>query len=157
IGLDLPETQRKVLEALAGLPLEITCGQSLSSVTAVLRGGQPGKHPGRTVLLRGDIDALPVTERTGVSCGSQVPGAIHACRHGLHTAMLAGAAKLLCARQAELAGTVIFMFQPGEEGEGGARIMIAEGVLDAAGERPCAAYALHVASSVLPLRMVSSN
>ena len=65
IGLDLPETQRKVLEALDGLPLEITCGQSLSSLTAVLRGGQPGKHPGRTVLLRGDRDALPVTERTG--------------------------------------------------------------------------------------------
>jgi amidohydrolase len=153
IGLDLPKTQRKVLAALDGLPLEITCGQSLSSVTAVLRGARPGK----TVLLRGDMDALPVTERTGVSYASQVPGAMHACGHDLHTAMLAGAAKLLCGRQAELAGNVIFMFQPGEEGDGGARIMMAEGVLDAAGERPCAAYALHVAASVLPLGMVSGR
>jgi amidohydrolase len=168
IGLDLPKTQRKVLEALEGLPLEISCGESLSSVIAVLRGGQrsqqpggqPGGRPGRarrTVLLRADMDALPVTERTGVPFASDVPGVMHACGHDLHTAMLAGAARLLCARQAELPGDVIFMFQPGEEGEGGARIMIAEGVLDAAGERPCAAYALHVASSVLPLGVVASK
>ncbi|MDR2985994.1 MAG: M20/M25/M40 family metallo-hydrolase, partial [Nocardiopsaceae bacterium] len=124
IGLDLPKTQRKVLDALEGLPLEISTGQDLSSVTAVLRGARPGK----TVLLRGDMDALPVTERTGVPFASQVPGAMHACGHDLHTAMLAGAAKLLSARQADLAGNVIFMFQPGEEGAGGAPIMIDEGV-----------------------------
>lgn len=151
IGLDLPKTQRKVLDALDGLPLEISTGQGLSSVTAVLRGA----HPGKTVLLRGDMDALPVTERTGVPFASQVPGAMHACGHDLHTAMLAGAAKLLCGRRAELEGNVIFMFQPGEEGYGGARVMISEGVLDAAGERPCAAYALHVASSVLPLGVIA--
>ncbi|MGN6795016.1 MAG: M20 metallopeptidase family protein [Streptosporangiaceae bacterium] len=153
IGLDLPKTQRKVLDALEGLPLEVGTGQGLSSVTAVLRGARPGK----TVLLRGDMDALPVTERTGVPFASQVPGAMHACGHDLHTAMLAGAAKLLSARQAELAGNVIFMFQPGEEGAGGAPIMISEGVLDAAGERPSAAYALHVASSILPLGVVASR
>ncbi len=153
IGLDLPKTQRKVLEALDGLPLEVSCGQSLSSVTAVLRGARPGK----TVLLRGDMDALPVDERTGVPYASAVPGAMHACGHDLHTAMLAGAARLLSARQADLAGNVIFMFQPGEEGNGGARIMISEGVLDAAGERPAAAFALHVASSVLPLGLVASK
>ncbi len=153
IGLDLPKTQRKVLDALDGLPLEISTGQGLSSVTAVLRGARPG----RTVLLRGDMDALPVTERTGVPFESQIPGAMHACGHDLHTAMLAGAAKLLSAGQADLAGNVIFMFQPGEEGYGGARIMISEGVLDAAGERPCAAYALHVTSSVLPLGVVASR
>ncbi len=153
IGLDLPKTQRKVLDALEGLPLEVSTGEGLTSVTAVLRGGRPGK----TVLLRGDMDALPVTERTGVPFASQVPGAMHACGHDLHTAMLAGAAKLLCARQADLEGNVIFMFQPGEEGAGGARIMISEGVLDAAGDRPCAAYALHVASSVLPLGIVASR
>jgi hippurate hydrolase len=153
IGLDLPKTQRKVLDALEGLPLEVSTGQGLSSVTAVLRGARPGK----TVLLRGDMDALPVTERTGVPFGSQVPGAMHACGHDLHTAMLAGAAKLLSARRADVAGNVIFMFQPGEEGAGGAPIMIEEGVLDAAGERPCAAYALHVASSILPLGVVSSR
>jgi amidohydrolase len=153
IGLDLPRTQRKVLDALDGLPLEITLGESLSSVTAVLRGGRPG----RTVLLRGDMDALPVTERTGVSYASTIDGAMHACGHDLHTAMLAGAARLLAARQAELAGNVIFMFQPGEEGPGGARIMVGEGVLDAAGERPVAAYALHVASGMLPLGLLASR
>ena len=153
IGLDLPKTQRKVLAALEGLPLEISTGQGLSSVTAVLRGGRPGK----TVLLRGDMDALPVTERTGVPYASQVPGAMHACGHDLHTTMLAGAARLLSARQAELAGNVIFMFQPGEEGNGGAKIMISEGVLDAAGQRPSAAFALHVGSSVWPLGLVAGR
>ena len=147
IGLDLPMTQAKVLAALGGLPLEITRGQQLSSVTAVLRGGRPGA----TVLLRGDMDALPVTERTGLPYSSQIDGAMHACGHDLHTAMLAGAARLLCARQQEIAGNVIFMFQPGEEGYAGARQMISEGLLDAAGHRPVAAYALHVASSMLPL------
>jgi amidohydrolase len=146
IGLDLPRTQEKVLLALGGLPLEISCGRELSSVTAVLRGGKPGA----TVLLRGDMDALPVTERTGLPYSSQLDGAMHACGHDLHTAMLTGAAWLLSARQQEIPGNVIFMFQPGEEGYAGARQMIEEGVLDAAGDRPVAAYALHVASSTLP-------
>jgi amidohydrolase len=153
IGLNLPKTQQKVLAELAGLPLEITTGQALTSVTAVLRGAKPGK----TVLLRGDMDALPVSERTGLPYESLVPGAMHACGHDLHTAMLVGAARLLAARQAELAGNVIFMFQPGEEGEGGARLMIDEGVLDAAGTRPVAAYALHVASGLLPLGVAASK
>jgi amidohydrolase len=153
IGLDLPRTQRKVLEALAGLPLEVSTGKGLSSVTAVLRGGRPGK----TVLLRGDMDALPVTERTGLPYASRLDGAMHACGHDLHTAMLAGAAKLLAGHQADLAGNVVFMFQPGEEGPGGAEIMIEEGVLDAAGERPVAAYALHVISGLLPLGMLGGR
>ncbi len=142
IGLDLPKTQRKVLGALDGLPLEIVCGTELSSVTAVLRGAMPGP----TVLLRGDMDALPITEATGLPFASAIDGAMHACGHDLHTAMLAGAARLLSGRQADLAGNVIFMFQPGEEGLGGAKIMIREGVLEAAGERPIAAYGLHVTS-----------
>lgn len=153
IGLDLPRTQRKLLDALDGLPLEIRLGESLSSVTAVLRGGRPGK----TVLLRGDMDALPVTERTGLPFASMIDGAMHACGHDLHTAMLAGAARLLSARQQELAGNVIFMFQPGEEGPGGARIMVEEGVLDAAGDRPVAAYALHVVSALLPFGVLASR
>jgi len=143
IGLNLPKTQAKVLGALAGLPVEIGTGTGLSSVTAVLRGGRPGP----VVLLRGDMDALPVAEQTGLPWRSQVPGAMHACGHDLHTAMLVGAARLLCGRRAELAGTVVFMFQPGEEGCAGARQMIGEGVLEAAGERPAAAYALHVTTS----------
>jgi len=142
IGYDLPRTQRKVLDALAGLPLEISVGEKLTSVTAVLRGGQPGP----VVLLRGDMDALPVTEATGEPFASRTDGVMHACGHDLHTTMLAGAARLLSARQPQLPGSVIFMFQPAEEGGAGARFMIEEGVLDAAGERPAAAYALHVLS-----------
>jgi hippurate hydrolase len=153
IGLDLPKTQRKVLDALAGLPLEVSTGQAVSSVTAVLRGGRPGP----VVLLRGDMDALPVTEETGLPYAPAIPGAMHACGHDLHTAMLAGAAKLLSARQAELPGAVIFMFQPGEEGYAGARCMINEGVLDAAGQRPVAAYALHVTSNRLPSGVFSTR
>jgi len=153
IGLDLPKTQDKVLTALEGLPLEISLGRGLSSVTAVLRGGRPGP----VVLLRGDMDALPVTEETDLPYASAIRGAMHACGHDLHTAMLAGAARLLSARQPELPGTVIFMFQPGEEGYAGAKRMISEGVLDAAGERPVAAYALHVSSSRLPCGMFSTR
>jgi amidohydrolase len=153
IGLDLPKTQDKVLAALAGLPLEVSTGQGLTSVTAVLRGGRPGP----VVLLRGDMDALPVTEETHLPYASVLPGAMHACGHDLHTAMLAGAARLLSARQADLPGTVIFMFQPGEEGYAGARHMINEGVLDAAGERPVAAYALHVTSNRLPCGVFSTR
>jgi amidohydrolase len=153
IGLDLPRTLAKVLAALDGLPLEITTGRSASSVTAVLRGCGPD----RSVLLRGDMDALPVTESTGLPYASQVDGVMHACGHDLHTAMLAGAARLLAARRAELPGNVIFMFQPAEETGGGAELMIDEGVLDAAGPRPVAAYALHVASGLLPRGMFTSR
>jgi amidohydrolase len=145
IGLNLPRTQAKVLAALDGLPLEISLGKQLSSVTAVLRGGRPGP----VVLLRADMDALPVTETTGLPFASEIDGAMHACGHDLHTAMLAGAARVLSARQPDLPGTVIFMFQPGEEGLGGAELMIEEGVLDAAGVRPAAAYALHVFSHLV--------
>jgi amidohydrolase len=153
IGLALPRTQEKVLTALDGLPLEITTGKALSSITAVLRGGRPGP----AVLLRGDMDALPVTERNDLPYRSQIDGQMHACGHDLHTAMLAGAAHLLSARRAELAGDVIFMFQPGEEGHEGAKHMIEEGVLDAAGARPVAAYGMHVVSSMLPPGLFASR
>jgi hippurate hydrolase len=146
IGLELPVTQRTVLEHLDGLGLDITTGTSLSSVTAVLRG-KPG---GPTVLLRGDMDALPVTEGTGVEFASKVHGAMHACGHDLHTTMLLGAARLLSAHRDELDGDVVFMFQPGEEGWDGAGAMIAEGVLDASGRRADSAYGIHVSSGLLP-------
>ncbi|MEU3664210.1 M20 family metallopeptidase [Streptomyces sp. NPDC032940] len=151
LGLELPGTQRTVLDALAGLPLEIGVGKQLTSVTAVLRGARPGP----AVLLRGDMDALPVQEASGVPYASEVPGRMHACGHDLHTAGLVGAARLLAARRDELAGDVVFMFQPGEEGMGGARLMIEEGVLDAAGRRVAAAYALHVTSAALPTGVVA--
>jgi amidohydrolase len=150
IGLDLPKTQAKVLDALGGLPLTVTTGERLTSVTAVLKGKNP---EGPAVLLRGDMDALPVRERTGLPFTSTIDGAMHACGHDLHTAMLAGAARILASHQDELNGNVIFMFQPGEEGlRAGARHMIDEGVLTAAGGTaaapPVAAYALHVFSDI---------
>lgn len=138
-GLELPQTQAIILRELAGLDLEVTTGTSLSSVTAVLRGGRPGP----TVLLRGDMDGLPIVEASGLDFAS-TSGAMHACGHDLHMAGLLGAIRLLAARRAELPGTVVFMFQPGEEGQAGGRVMIEEGVLDASGERPVAAYAIHV-------------
>jgi hippurate hydrolase len=152
--LELPKTQQLILDALDGLPLEITLGKELSSVTAVLRGG---RGPGPVVLLRGDMDALPVTERTDVPFASQHTGMMHACGHDLHVAGLVGAAKVLCALRDELPGDVVFMFQPGEETSGGAPIMIQEGVLDAAGRRADAAYGLHVGASSQPLGMWSSK
>ena len=153
-GLDLPLTQEKILAALDGLPLEVTRGSALTSVTAVLRGDAGG---GPAVLLRADMDALPVTERTGLDFASRIDGTMHACGHDLHSAMLVGAARLLSARQADLPGSVVFMFQPGEEGYGGAKFMIEEGVLDAAGERAAAAYALHVASAELSAGVFSTR
>jgi amidohydrolase len=146
IGLDLPKTRAAVLAALEGLPLEITLGQTSTAVTAVLRGGRPGP----VVLLRGDMDALPVTEETGLDFASEHVGTMHACGHDLHTAGLVGAAKLLSAHRDELAGDVVFMFQPGEEGHDGAGHMIAEGVLEAAGRPVDAAYGLHVISDMVP-------
>ncbi|WP_327066662.1 M20 metallopeptidase family protein [Kitasatospora sp. NBC_01302] len=143
LGLALPRTQERVLQALDGLPLEVSLGASLSSVTAVLRGGRPGP----AVLLRGDMDGLPVAEKAPVPFAA-ANGAMHACGHDLHTAMLAGAAHLLAARREQLHGDVVFMFQPGEEGWDGAGAMLAEGVLDAAGRHPVAAYALHVATAM---------
>jgi len=143
IGLHLPRTQERVLAALDGLPLEVSLGKATTSVTAVMRGGA---GPGPVVLLRGDMDGLPVSERTGLPYAA-TDGSMHACGHDLHTTMLVGAARALAARKDELAGDVVLMFQPGEEGYDGAGRMIDEGVLDAAGRRADAAYALHVTSA----------
>ena len=139
-GLDLPQTQASVCAALDGLGLEIFRGRQLSSVVAVLDGARPGT----TVLLRADMDALKLSETTGLEFASEIAGAMHACGHDFHTAMLVGAARLLTARREQVAGRVIFAFQPGEEGYAGARLMIDEGLLEKHG-RPAAAFALHVA------------
>jgi hippurate hydrolase len=155
IGLRLPRTQRAVLDALAGLPVQIATGHGLSSVVAVLRGR--ARTDGPVVLLRADLDALPVTETADVPYRSTVDGVMHACGHDLHTAMLVGAAHRLAARVDELAGDVLFCFQPGEEGHGGARTMLAEGLLTAAGRRPTAAYALHVFGDVVPHGVVATR
>ncbi|MDQ2677999.1 MAG: M20 family metallopeptidase [Actinomycetota bacterium] len=140
LGLELPRTQAAVLDALDGLGLEISVGERLSSVVADLRGARPGP----TVLLRGDMDALPMPEDSGVEFASTVENTMHACGHDAHTAMLVGAARLLADRRDDLAGNVRFMFQPGEEGSGGAALMIDEGVLDGVD----AAFAIHIAPNV---------
>ncbi|APE27397.1 M20 metallopeptidase family protein [Aurantiacibacter gangjinensis] len=137
LGLETPLTLAKVKEALADLPLEWRVGTSCTGAVAVLKGGLDG----RRVLLRGDMDALPMQEHTGLEFASTIDGRMHACGHDAHTAMLAGAARVLAERKDDLAGGVYFMFQPGEEGFHGARFMLEDGLLD---PLPDAAFALHV-------------
>ena len=150
IGLDLPKTRERVLEALDGLPLDITLHKTTSGIAAMLTGDKPGP----TVMLRGDMDALPMPEDTGLDFASKVDNVMHACGHDTHVAMLAGAAKMLSERKATLPGRVLFMFQPGEEGYGGAEYMLDEGILDVGPNRDgsesplTAAYALHITSSL---------
>ena len=158
VGNHLPRTRETVLAALEGLPLDITLHETTSGIAAVLDGGLPGP----TVLLRGDMDALPMPEDTGLEFGSKVDGQMHACGHDTHTSMLVGAARLLSARQADLAGRVLFMFQPGEEGYGGAKYMLEEGLLDIGpradgSESPLTgAFAMHITSS-MPTGFVSTR
>jgi hippurate hydrolase len=141
IGLFNPKTTAKARQALEGLPLEFREGPSTTGFVAVLRGPANG----RTVLLRGDMDALPLQEDTGLDFTSRTDGAMHACGHDTHVAMLAGAARALCARRDSLAGTVLFMFQPGEEGHHGARFMLDDGLID---PLPDAAFALHITPNI---------
>lgn len=138
LGLELPLTQAKVIDALSDLDLELRTGKSVSSVIATLAGDAEGP----TLLLRGDMDALPMPEDSGEPFASTVPGTMHACGHDSHVAMLAGAARLLHGRRDELRGSVKFLFQPGEEGYHGARFCIEEGLL----EEPTvdAAFAIHI-------------
>ncbi|MXO75328.1 amidohydrolase [Altererythrobacter aerius] len=137
LGLDTPKTLAKVRAALAHLPLEWREGGSTTGAVATLKGAKPG----RRVLLRGDMDALPMEEQSGLAFASTIPGRMHSCGHDTHTAMLAGAAELLAARQREFSGEVQFMFQPGEEGFHGARHMLEDGLIE---PLPEAAFALHI-------------
>src|SRR5215470_15588755 len=143
LGLDLPLTTQAVLDGLGGLDVEIARGKSTSGLVVSLAGTKPGSQSGRTILLRGDMDALPMPEESGLDFASEVPGRMHACGHDAHTAMLVQAVHLLHRHRDELAGTVKFMFQPGEEGHAGARKMIQDGLLDA-DPKPDAAFALHI-------------
>jgi amidohydrolase len=139
VGLTLPHTQSAIIDALGDLDLQIATGKQLSSVVAVLEG----RSAGRTVLLRADMDALKLREATGLDYASEIEGAMHACGHDAHTAMLVGAARLLATHRDQIPGRVIFAFQPGEEGYAGARLMIDEGLLDRYGT-PDAAFAIHI-------------
>ena len=158
LGNDLPVTREHVLGALEGLPLQLTLHETTSGIAAVLDGGKPGP----TVLLRGDMDALPLHEDTDLEFESADEGKMHACGHDTHTAMLVGAAKLLSARRDQIPGRVLFMFQPGEEGGGGAGLMLEEGLLNVphaadGSESPVTgAYALHITSN-LPTGWIAST
>jgi hippurate hydrolase len=147
LGLDLPETRSKVLADLEDLDLEIQLHEKSSGIIAVLRGARPG---GR-VLLRGDMDALPMSEDTDLPFRSKWSDRMHACGHDAHTSMLAGAARILAERPDALSGEVVFMFQPGEEGYGGANIMLAEGMPEID-----AAFAMHI-SPLIPMGMIGTK
>ena len=139
LGLSNPKTRDKIRAALADLPIQWREGPSTTGLIGILEGASGGN--GRTILLRGDMDALPMSEETGLPFSSTVAGAMHACGHDSHVAMLAGAAKILCANRDRLVGRVLFMFQPGEEGHHGARHMLDDGLID---PLPDAAFALHI-------------
>jgi len=145
VGLQLPLTQQLVMGTLRELGLDPRPGGTTTSVTAVIDGAQPGP----TILLRADMDGLPLREDTGLDFVSTHPEAMHACGHDTHMSMLLGAARLLMDRRDQLAGRVLLMFQPGEEGFHGARFMLDEGLLD---EGPHGAsgvgraFALHIST-----------
>ena len=143
VGLHLPATQAIVVEELRALGLEPRLGASTTAVTAVIEGARPGP----TILLRADMDGLPLTEETGLAFASGTPGTMHACGHDTHMAMLLGAARLLVARRDALAGRVLLMLQPGEEGHHGARFMLDEGLLEMPpGQEVTGAFALHIST-----------
>ena len=141
-GLHLPETQKTIVEELRRLGLEARLGTNLSSVTATIGADRPG----RTIVLRADMDALPLHEDTGLDFTSEVEGSMHACGHDTHVAMLLGAARLLVDRVDELPGPVLLMFQPGEEGYAGARVMLEEGLLEGLDPATTRAFAIHIAA-----------
>jgi amidohydrolase len=132
------KTSARVAERLTALGIEHRTGIAETGVIGIIEGSRPG----RTVILRGDMDALPILEETPVPFASQNPGVMHACGHDSHTAMLLGAAQLLNERRDQLAGTVKLMFQPAEEGGGGAKRMLDEGLLEAPAVD--AAFMIHV-------------
>lgn len=141
LGFEETRTAGLVAERLRSFGFEVHTGIGKTGVVGILRGARPGK----TIMLRADMDALPIEEENAVPYRSQTNGAMHACGHDGHVAMLLGAARIVSERREEVAGTVCFLFQPAEEGKGGAKAMVADGVLERFGiER---AYGLHLASA----------
>lgn len=138
LGFGEARTAALVAERLRALGLEVRTEVAKTGVVGFL----PGARPGRTLLLRADMDALPIEEATGAPYASRQPGQMHACGHDGHVAMLLGAAEILAARRERLAGAVKFVFQPAEEGPGGAEPMIQAGVLE--NPRVDAAVGLHL-------------
>ena len=134
-------TSELVAARLRALGYDVRTGIAKTGVVGILRTGRPG----RTILLRADMDALPIAEENDLPFRSTVPGTMHACGHDAHVAMLLGAARMLAARHEELAGTLLLCFQPAEEGKGGGREMVNEGVLD--DPKVDAAFGLHISSN----------
>lgn len=126
LGFQEVETARLVVSSLQGLGLDIQTEVARTGVVATLDGARPG----RTVLVRADMDALPVAEDSAAPYKSKHDGIMHACGHDGHTAVLVGLARVLAAKRDQIAGTVKLVFQPAEEGPGGAEPMIAAGVLE---------------------------
>lgn len=127
LGFDLPETSAAVKAELEKLGLEVHDGFAQTGLIGILRGGNPGK----TVMLRADMDALPIQEEADVPYRSEVPGRMHACAHDGHMGAMLGAAAVLSDMKEDLPGNVVFLFQPAEESLfGGSKPMIEDGVLD---------------------------
>ena len=141
-GLDLPKTLEIILREVGDLG-EVTLGKDMTAAAILIRGANPGP----TVLLRADMDALAVTEDTGLDFAS-TNGYMHACGHDLHMAMGIGAARLVHSNKEKLNGNVLMFFQPGEEGHDGAGLMLSQQMHMVAGEKPIVAYGLHVFSIV---------
>jgi len=140
LGFEETRTAAIVAERLRRLGYDVHEGIAVTGVVGVLEGGKPGK----TIMLRADMDALPLPEENEVAYKSRITGKMHACGHDGHVAMLLGAAELLAARAADVSGTLVLCFQPAEEGRGGAQAMVEEGMLERFGvER---AYGLHLFS-----------
>ena len=125
LGFEESRTQALIERELDALGIEHRRAAK-TGVAGIVRGAKPGK----VVALRADMDALPITEKSNEPFSSEIPGKMHACGHDAHTAMLLGAARVLQSMRADLHGTIVLVFQPAEEGPGGAEPMIAEGVLD---------------------------
>lgn len=149
LGFEEHETARRVAELMGAAGLEVRTGLATTGVLGVLRGaqGNRGAQGGvRTLLIRADMDALPVEEAPGRAYGSLVPGKMHACGHDGHTAMAVTAARVLARRRDALPGNVVFAFQPAEETTGGAALMIQQGALT--DPRVDAAIGLHLANTL---------
>jgi amidohydrolase len=141
LGFEEHRTSALVADRLRALGFDVHTGIGKTGVVGVVKGARSGK----TIMLRADMDALPIDEENEVSYRSQAPAHMHACGHDGHVAMLLGAARVVMSRRDEIAGTVCFLFQPAEEGKGGAKAMVEDGVLERFGiER---AYGLHLASA----------
>ena len=150
-GLELPKSQARILESIHSLG-EITLGKNLNSIALLIKGA----HPGPTVLLRADMDALAVKEETSEPFAS-TNGYMHACGHDLHMAIGIGAAHLIATHKDELHGDVVIWFQPGEEGHDGAGVMLSENSHMVSGSKPIASYGIHVFSAMLPNRVFASR